>query len=327
MKGLLELHDGLRRLAPLGVAALAAAPGCSTQADADACARSCRSLLTCSMLPSSLGSDADNCAARCRNSTAAGEIIRCAERVDIDSNDWCSAPSHCNDLAQCLLEIDSGAALTGETAVRLIPVEGAAQACGDVVACDGCAAGASDAAGGSSSATLCDPVAAQAYCETDGQRVSTVTAFIQTNGEYFEQEQECAAALTRGIEFDTVPVGTIKAGLVFRGADRPDQSTSTLAGTGGTNGAAGGNGGAGSSDQDGGPKCLVVTTERLSLRAGTCIGVQVALPFDAGSSALIASCEQGLQQCGDTLDNDRDGRTDCDDPKCEDVCPTTTGEP
>lgn len=92
------------------------------------CARICRSLKTCKMLPSALGSGSDqdqakaNCRTRCEltSKSMRNDIENCLEEVDAGAN-WCNERSPCIDAQDCLLGLfssDVNVIGTGEVSVR-----------------------------------------------------------------------------------------------------------------------------------------------------------------------------------------------------------------
>ena len=143
----------------------------------------------------------------------------------------------------------------------------------------------------------------------DCLKASMVTTFLQGDGEYQETTRECVTSPARAATFRNVRPGTVTGGMVLVGAEQAVPA----------------DGDAGSSsDAESIPRtCLVLNSDRVVVAAGVCGGVRISIPTGA---QLGTPCEENADVCGDGLDNDGDGRTDCDNPKCQQACGRSEGD-
>lgn len=289
----------------------------------DRCGRLCAKLNACGFLPSALGADSDNCESRCVSSQEdlPNELDACIDGQDPDwpelaggaSSDSTGQPRGCASIARCLDRAGSG--LKGFGRVMLVPSNGGMPAEG--------ARSEHDCSG------LIDIKTAAAICE--GWGVSHVTAILDDGSKRpRSSEGSCVAMLTHQPTWDRVAVGILRAELVIEGrveadgaggapaSDNPTSGGESGAGTLG-NGGAPGSAGAGDTHRAEPAPCWVFPAPLQVNHAGPeCVGI--VLPFSNDKASAIA-CERGAV-CTDNVDNDGDGWTDCEDPKCQTECRT-----
>jgi hypothetical protein len=288
-------------------------PLCLNCEDEQHCETLCDELNACGFLPSPMGVDLDNCVARCESSDDIPKRLESCIKEQPPhwqdlSGEKTGDPVHdramdlfgCPTYAECLSHITRDSNLQGHGRVMMVPTETAwsgVEQKRDL----GCQA----------QVKLRD---AEEICS--GWGVARATALLDdgqtgVRGSF----STCATALVHQAVFDHILVTRLRAALVLEGKIEATGEGGAPPQAAGASGAGQGDGGSDGNEPS--EPCFVFPAPLQVNDAGPgCVGI--VLPFDRDIKKANV-CERGVQ-CTDNLDNDADGWSDCDDPKCEEYC-------